>query len=113
MPVCCGVRTIKSQLFTAIFSALVDEPLVAAWADASQKQMRVAAKDQQLPIVPHKLTPGTKKRAREGRREEATAGRRDGQIARRRKRYCDRACDQSPWHAHSIVLSAATMRQPS
>ena len=36
---------------------LVEQPLVAAWVDASLEKMKVAAKDQGLPIVPHKLTP--------------------------------------------------------
>src|ERR1700724_2358872 len=36
---------------------LVEQPLVAAWVDASQARMRQAAREQGLPLVPHKLTP--------------------------------------------------------
>jgi DNA sulfur modification protein DndC len=36
---------------------LVEQPLVAAWVDASLAKVRTAAKEQGLPIVPHKLTP--------------------------------------------------------
>jgi DNA sulfur modification protein DndC len=36
---------------------LVEQPLVAAWVDASQARMRQAAAEQGLPITPHKLTP--------------------------------------------------------
>ena len=36
---------------------LVEQPLVAAWVDASLAKMRVAAREQGLPFVPHKLTP--------------------------------------------------------
>jgi DNA sulfur modification protein DndC len=36
---------------------LVEQPLVAAWVDASLARMSTAAGEQGLPIVPHKLTP--------------------------------------------------------
>lgn len=36
---------------------LVEQPLVAAWVDASHAKMRTAAAKDNLPIVPHKLTP--------------------------------------------------------
>jgi DNA sulfur modification protein DndC len=36
---------------------LVEQPLVAAWVDASLEKMKNAAKEQGLPFVPHKLTP--------------------------------------------------------
>jgi DNA sulfur modification protein DndC len=36
---------------------LVEQPLVAAWVDNSLARMKVAAAEQGLPIVPHKLTP--------------------------------------------------------
>ncbi|MEX0715441.1 MAG: DNA phosphorothioation system sulfurtransferase DndC [Planctomycetaceae bacterium] len=36
---------------------LVEQPVVAAWVDASHERMRVAAREQDLPIQPHKLTP--------------------------------------------------------
>lgn len=39
---------------------LVEQPVVAAWVDASHARMRVAAQEQGLPVVPHKLIPDTK-----------------------------------------------------
>ncbi len=36
---------------------LVEQPLVAAWVDASQARMREEAPKQGLPVTPHKLTP--------------------------------------------------------
>jgi DNA sulfur modification protein DndC len=36
---------------------LVEQPVVAAWVDASHAKIRRAAAEQQMPIVPHKLTP--------------------------------------------------------
>ena len=36
---------------------LVEQPLVAAWVDTSLDEMRTAAREQELPITPHKLTP--------------------------------------------------------
>jgi DNA sulfur modification protein DndC len=36
---------------------LVEQPLVAAWVDASLDRMRAAAAEQGLPVTPHKLTP--------------------------------------------------------
>lgn len=39
---------------------LVEQPLVAAWVDASHAKMREAALDQQMPITPHKLTPAVR-----------------------------------------------------
>ena len=36
---------------------LVEQPLVAAWVDASLARMSTAASEQGLPFVPHKLTP--------------------------------------------------------
>src|SRR5215475_6412716 len=36
---------------------LVEQPLVAAWVDASLDCMTKAARDQGLPLTPHKLTP--------------------------------------------------------
>src|SRR5205085_6384179 len=34
---------------------LVEQPLVAAWVDASLERMRAAAREQGLPLTPHKL----------------------------------------------------------
>ncbi len=39
---------------------LVEQPVVAAWVDASHAKMRTAAAEQQMPITPHKLTPEVK-----------------------------------------------------
>jgi DNA sulfur modification protein DndC len=39
---------------------LVEQPVVAAWVDASHEKMRAAALDQGMPITPHKLTPDSK-----------------------------------------------------
>jgi len=36
---------------------LVEQPLVAAWVDASLARMRIAAGEQGLPVTPYKLTP--------------------------------------------------------
>ena len=39
---------------------LVEQPVVAAWVDASHAKMRKAASEQQMPITPHKLIPDVK-----------------------------------------------------
>ena len=39
---------------------LVEQPLVAAWVDASHAKMREAAVEQQMPFTPHKLTPAVR-----------------------------------------------------
>jgi len=39
---------------------LVEQPVVAAWVDASHAKMRSAAAEQQVPITPHKLSPDVK-----------------------------------------------------
>jgi DNA sulfur modification protein DndC len=39
---------------------LVEQPLVAAWVDASHAKMREAAEEQQMPFTPHKLTPAVR-----------------------------------------------------
>ena len=39
---------------------LVEQPMVAAWVDASHARMRQAAAEQKMPIIPHKLTPDVK-----------------------------------------------------
>ena len=39
---------------------LVEQPLVAAWVDASHAKMRQAAAEQQMPVSPQKLTPDVK-----------------------------------------------------
>lgn len=39
---------------------LVEQPVVAAWVDASHAKMRKAAAEQSMPVIPHKLTPDVK-----------------------------------------------------
>jgi DNA sulfur modification protein DndC len=39
---------------------LVEQPLVAAWVEASHEKMREAAIEQQMPFTPHKLTPAVR-----------------------------------------------------
>jgi DNA sulfur modification protein DndC len=39
---------------------LVEQPVVAAWVDASHAKMRQAAREQRLAITPHRLTPDVK-----------------------------------------------------
>lgn len=39
---------------------LVEQPMVAMWVDASHEKMRAAAKEQAMPVIPHKLTPEVK-----------------------------------------------------
>jgi DNA sulfur modification protein DndC len=51
-------RQKKIHLITT--DTLVEQPVVAAWVDASHAKMRQAAIEQSMPIVVHKLTPETK-----------------------------------------------------
>ena len=39
---------------------LVEQPVVAMWVDESHEKMRAAAREQAMPVVPHKLTPEVK-----------------------------------------------------
>jgi DNA sulfur modification protein DndC len=39
---------------------LVEQPVVAMWVDASHEKMLAAAREQAMPVVPHKLTPEVK-----------------------------------------------------
>jgi DNA sulfur modification protein DndC len=41
---------------------LVENPVIAAWVDISLKRMQVAAREQGLPIQPHRLTPSLENR---------------------------------------------------
>ncbi|MCX7206044.1 MAG: DNA phosphorothioation system sulfurtransferase DndC [Proteobacteria bacterium] len=41
---------------------LVENPFVAMWVEKSLEQMNIAAKEQELPIIPHRLTPAVKDR---------------------------------------------------
>jgi DNA sulfur modification protein DndC len=47
----------KKPVHVISTDTLVEQPLVASWVDASLARMRIAAAEQGLPIVPHKLTP--------------------------------------------------------
>src|SRR5579864_5761835 len=58
----CAIRELPKekrhkQIHVITTDTLVEQPLVAAWVDASQGRMRVAAAEQELPITPHKLIP--------------------------------------------------------
>jgi DNA sulfur modification protein DndC len=39
---------------------LVEQPVVAAWVDASHARIRAAAAEQGMPVTPHKLVPDVK-----------------------------------------------------
>src|SRR4051812_312111 len=47
----------KKPVHVISTDTLVEQPLVASWVDNSLARMKVAAAEQGLPIVPHKLTP--------------------------------------------------------
>jgi len=38
---------------------LVEQPIVSLWVDASHAKMRKAAEEQEMPVIPHKLSPTT------------------------------------------------------
>jgi DNA sulfur modification protein DndC len=50
----------KKTVHVISTDTLVEQPLVATWVDASHANMRRAAAEQAMPIVPHKLTPDVK-----------------------------------------------------
>jgi DNA sulfur modification protein DndC len=50
----------KKQIHVISTDTLVEQPLVAAWVDASHAKMRQAAAEQSMPVIPHKLTPDVK-----------------------------------------------------
>ncbi|MBI2480685.1 MAG: DNA phosphorothioation system sulfurtransferase DndC [Planctomycetia bacterium] len=50
----------KKAIHVISTDTLVEQPLVAAWVEASHLKMRKAADEQALPIMPHKLTPDVK-----------------------------------------------------
>lgn len=50
----------KKMIHVISTDTLVEQPVVAAWVDASHAKMRAAAAECRLPIVPHKLTPEVK-----------------------------------------------------
>lgn len=47
----------KKPIHVISTDTLVEQPVVAAWVDASHEKMRHAAQKQGLPITPHKLSP--------------------------------------------------------
>lgn len=47
----------KKPVHVISTDTLVEQPVVAAWVDASHAKMRKAAAEQGLPVTPHKLTP--------------------------------------------------------
>jgi len=52
----------KKKVHVISTDTLVENPVVSSWVGKSLSSMKVAAKKQQLPIVPHKLTPEIKNR---------------------------------------------------
>lgn len=48
------------QIHVISTDTLVEQPLVAAWVDASHAKMREAAATQEIPLTPHKLQPEVK-----------------------------------------------------
>ena len=47
----------KKPVHVISTDTLVEQPLVSSWVDVSLARMRIAAAEQSLPIIPHKLTP--------------------------------------------------------
>lgn len=52
----------KKKVHVISTDTLVENPVVSSWVAKSLSNMKVAAKEQSLPIVPHKLTPDIKNR---------------------------------------------------
>lgn len=50
----------KKKIHVISTDTLVEQPLVAAWVDASHAKMKQAAEEQDMPVAPHKLTPDVK-----------------------------------------------------
>ena len=50
----------NKQIHVISTDTLVEQPLVAAWVEASHAKMRIAATEQQMPIHAHKLTPANR-----------------------------------------------------
>src|SRR5205085_2344260 len=44
-------------IYVITTDTLVEQPLVAAWVDTSQAKMKEAGAAQEMPVIPHKLTP--------------------------------------------------------
>ena len=49
----------KKTVHVISTDTLVESPVVALWATESLNKMRQAAKDNDLPIIPHRLVPAT------------------------------------------------------
>ncbi len=47
----------KKPVHVISTDTLVEQPLVSAWVETSLARMKIAAAEQKLPIIPHKLTP--------------------------------------------------------
>lgn len=54
------VESRKKPIHIITTDTLVEQPVVAAWVDASHTKMSAAAREQEMPITPHKLTPDSK-----------------------------------------------------
>lgn len=52
----------KKKVHVISTDTLVENPIVSSWVDKSLSHMGEAAKEQELPIIPHKLTPEIKNR---------------------------------------------------
>jgi DNA sulfur modification protein DndC len=50
----------RKPVYVVSTDTLVEQPVVAAWVDASHVRMRQAAAEQGVPITPHRLTPDRK-----------------------------------------------------
>jgi DNA sulfur modification protein DndC len=50
----------RKPIYVVSTDTLVEQPVVAAWVDASHARIRQAAADQGVPITPHRLTPDAK-----------------------------------------------------
>ena len=50
----------RKPIYVVSTDTLVEQPVVAAWVDASHVRMRQAAAEQGVPITPHRLTPDDK-----------------------------------------------------
>lgn len=50
----------RKRIHVISTDTLVEQPVVAAWVDASRAKMRAAAAEQQMPVRPHRLTPELK-----------------------------------------------------
>ena len=49
----------KKKIHVISTDTLVEQPIVSLWVDASHSRMRKAATEQEMPVIPHKLSPTT------------------------------------------------------